>query len=362
MVKQEANGRFSVYFYLGSGKHAKRIRKRGFKTERDALDFIAIERNNYKNQLNLDFGDPVTLRQVSAFQIAEMMELKRKQSSIRVSQRAFEMFDDVFALDRPALELTSTHFAEFLRLREQAVKPQTAHNDGVAIRAACRSAQRGMPELEGLKIPFFPRGWKKPKSQRERVISAEEENALVAFLPVQMIQLLTIALDTGMRVTEIFTLRWHDIHSEPTRHLHHGYLIVRATKTGDRRTGTTHDRIVPITTPVWEVLETRSLERLVSETPSDLVFPAPPDHLAELELACGKCEPKIIYGRDKEYGLVFHDTRHTAVTRMLQDGVDPKTIAQIVGHSQINTTMRYGHATAESLGRALEALEKRSRG
>ena len=49
----------------------------------------------------------------------------------------------------------------------------------------------------------------------------------------------------------------------------------------------------------------------------------------------------------REAGLAatrFHDLRHTAATLLLAMGVDPRTIMQTLGHSQISLTMNtYAH-------------------
>ena len=53
----------------------------------------------------------------------------------------------------------------------------------------------------------------------------------------------------------------------------------------------------------------------------------------------------------------FHDTRHTAATRMGEAGVDPFTIAAILGHKSIAMTASYTHATKQAKWRAVAVLE-----
>jgi integrase len=57
----------------------------------------------------------------------------------------------------------------------------------------------------------------------------------------------------------------------------------------------------------------------------------------------------------------FHDLRHTAATRMAEAGVDIRMIAELLGHSTIQMTMRYAHATDDAKRRAAEALEAYTR-
>lgn len=59
----------------------------------------------------------------------------------------------------------------------------------------------------------------------------------------------------------------------------------------------------------------------------------------------------------KRGGFITHDARHTAVTRMLQAGVDLSTVGAITGHSDANLVLHYSHATRESRKKATSVLE-----
>lgn len=52
----------------------------------------------------------------------------------------------------------------------------------------------------------------------------------------------------------------------------------------------------------------------------------------------------------------FHDLRHTAATRMTELGIDLAVVQEILGHSDIKTTMRYAHPVPERKLKAIEAL------
>jgi len=45
----------------------------------------------------------------------------------------------------------------------------------------------------------------------------------------------------------------------------------------------------------------------------------------------------------------FHDLRHTAITLMIGDGLDVKTVQEIAGHKDVKTTMNYVHLLAERI-------------
>lgn len=50
-----------------------------------------------------------------------------------------------------------------------------------------------------------------------------------------------------------------------------------------------------------------------------------------------------------------HKLRHTAATLMLQNGVDVRTLQEVLGHEHLNTTQIYAHVDSESLKSAAEA-------
>jgi hypothetical protein len=53
----------------------------------------------------------------------------------------------------------------------------------------------------------------------------------------------------------------------------------------------------------------------------------------------------------------FHDLRHTCVSLLLEAGVPPHVVREIVGHSAIDVTMTiYAHASLDEKRRALDRL------
>ena len=52
----------------------------------------------------------------------------------------------------------------------------------------------------------------------------------------------------------------------------------------------------------------------------------------------------------------FHDLRHTAATRMTEKCIDLAVVQEILGHSDIKTTMRYAHPVPERKLKAIEVL------
>lgn len=168
-------------------------------------------------------------------------------------------------------------------------------------------------------------------NQRNRYLSDEEETRLMAILESRRAHIrpiVILALHTGMRRGEILSLRWNQVDFV------RGLILVQRTKSG-------RDRIIPMNSTVSETLTAIRLS-----TQGDQVFPIN-DVKRSFAYACVKA--KIADFR-------FHDLRHTAATRLADHGADAFQIAAILGHSSIQMTARYTHATSDGLRRAMESL------
>ena len=174
---------------------------------------------------------------------------------------------------------------------------------------------------------------------RTRVLSKEEETKLFSALEGNEIvrQIITVAIHTGMRRNEIFSLKWFDVD------FNRGVFQVRESKSG-------RSRSVPMNSTVRTLLS--GIRRQ-----SEYVFPSPKTggKLTDIKRSFhrGLKQAEI-------ENFCFHDLRHTAATRMADSGADAFTMAKILGHSDIRITHRYTHATNSAIRRAVENLDENS--
>jgi integrase len=191
--------------------------------------------------------------------------------------------------------------------------------------------------------PF--RGVKKLASDNHltRYLSTEEEERLLSVLTGRRAHLrpiVLIGLHTGMRRGEILSLRWGQI--DFVRESIH---LLR-TKSG-------RPRQVPMNSVVKAVL----LDMREVSGGSEFVFP---NHRTGNAIADIKNAFNAALKEAEIEGFRFHDLRHTAGTRMADAGVPITAVADILGHADVRTTMRYAHATDEARRRAVRALEEKS--
>lgn len=173
-------------------------------------------------------------------------------------------------------------------------------------------------------------------NRRMRVLSTDEEMRLFSALGKNELvkQIVQTALHTGLRRGEIFDLKWFDIDFD------RGLIQVRVSKSNRKR-------LVPMNETVRLLLS--SLEKT-----SEFVFPSPKTNNRLNQIKRSFCNAV----RKAEIAdFRFHDLRHTAATRMADEGADVFTLMNILGHSDIRMTARYTHATDAALRRAVANLD-----
>jgi integrase len=168
-------------------------------------------------------------------------------------------------------------------------------------------------------------------NRRTRYLIAEEEKRLMAALTGRRAYLkpiVLLAINTGMRRGEILGLEWKNVD------LSRGLIYVTNTKSGK-------DRVIPLNQDARSALE--SLKRV-----GPRVFNV---DWIKVAWASALTDARIDDFR-------FHDLRHTAATRLADAGTDAFTIAAILGHSTIQMSARYTHATDERKRRAVENMSR----
>ena len=155
--------------------------------------------------------------------------------------------------------------------------------------------------------------------------------------------LLALAVQTGLRVSELIGIRGADVHLGVGAH-------VSCLGKGRKQ------RVTPLTQPVIAVLRAWRAER--AGHVSDPLFPtrtgrtlsrdALEHRLATHVAVAVRGQPSL---RDKT--ITLHVLRHTAAMRLLHAGVDISVIALWLGHEQIETTHIYLHADLALKERAL---------
>jgi len=175
-----------------------------------------------------------------------------------------------------------------------------------------------------------------PEANRTRFLTSEELERLRGVMFPNDWKLVAFAVETGLRRGEQFTLRWNQVDLE------NEVLTLPMPKGGKTR----H---VPLSEGAKDIL--RSFDSFLR---SAWVFPGlkdvahPMDSRAFLRRSF---EPGL--RRAGITGACWHSLRHTAASRRVMAGVDLVSVKEILGHRDIETTMRYAHLAPGHLREAV---------
>ncbi len=112
------------------------------------------------------------------------------------------------------------------------------------------------------------------------------------------------------------------------------------------------DRIIDIVDkiPISETLKDVLFNNLQAKTGSSYVFINPKTKLPYTDI---KKSFHSVMKEAKIDNFRFHDLRHTVATRLAESNIDLVVVKEILGHADIQTTMRYAHAVPK---RKIEAI------
>jgi integrase len=150
--------------------------------------------------------------------------------------------------------------------------------------------------------------------------------------------LVLLALNTGLRRGELFSLTWGDVDLDAQ------ILTVRAASAKSGQT-----RRIPLNV---EALALLTAWRKRQESAEGYVFPgADGTRLTNITKSWAG-----VVKLAKLKGFNFHDLRHSFASKLVQGGIDLNTVRTLLGHSEIATTLIYAHLAPDNLRAAVEKL------
>jgi integrase len=321
---------------------------------------------------------------ISELVAARVADLDMSNGNHRTIKRVFESFRDCIGAATPVRSIKKAHlkrFVSFRRSQNPNLRPYSINFELNRLNTLFRQADTYFSELEDWKSPRMP--FEALPQGSERVIEDDEQAKLLFELRAPagglvgekrprrerpeefkarntVADLFEFALLTGLRNTEARTLQKPQVDWTIKTYADdltvYGELSI--TGKGSKK------RKVPLNRDARELLE-----RKLSEDNCEWFFPngdgtGPISKTVVYQILRRKArKAKVSYGRYTEGGFVFHHTRHTAATGMLQgSSYDLKTVGDILGHSDETMTMHYAHPTAARRASAISGLKKSSNG
>lgn len=183
------------------------------------------------------------------------------------------------------------------------------------------------------RVEFF-----RENSIKERILADEEINRLMEAADCSESEylklFLIIALNTGMRRSEILSLKRENINFAQR------FILIEDSKIGKSRKVPMNKIVAVAIKKIDQANEYIFFNQKTKTRVKNVI--------KSFMTACNRAGIK---------GVNIHALRHTAATKMINEaGVDVVTAGRILGHSSIKMTLRYCHPSEETMQRAVEKL------
>ena len=245
--------------------------------------------------------------------------------------------EDVLRILGPSRQVSSLNKMDALKVKtivlDRGRTPATVNRKLAALSVLVREAVELKWLSEGFRVGLM----KEPKG-RVRFFSNEEETSMLEWTDRwgyhDLRDYIIVSIDTGLRQGELLKVLKRDVKD-------------RVVWTYDTKNGNNRD--VPLTERAKQVLDRRAEKIWLLNDP-----------LFDIRAATLRSQWKIMQHHlgmlgDKNY--LPHALRHTFVTRLIERGVDIRTVQELAGHNLVQTTQRYAHTSPERKFRAIERLE-----
>ncbi|EKF39872.1 shufflon-specific DNA recombinase [Nitratireductor indicus C115] len=317
------------------GRWQAQVRRRGMKPRAKSFD-SKLEAEKWARDLETQvdrFGSAPDTKILESTTLGDLLERYQrevsptKRGSLQEVQRIDVLRRHELA-HRTMVGLSQQDIASFRDERLQSVAASTAvrelailsHVVEVAIRDWGLPLNRNVVKM--VRRPVI-------RNERSRRLTGDEEQRLLDGCDTGktpcLKTLLIVAIETGMRRSELLGLRWSDIsHNRRVAMLH-------MTKNGEGRE-------VPLSQRAFQALMDWKEAALIDVS---TIFPLT---AGALEQAWRRLLLRVAIA-----DLRFHDLRHEAVSRLFERGLNVMEVSSISGHKELRMLRRYSHLRAEDL-------------
>lgn len=153
-----------------------------------------------------------------------------------------------------------------------------------------------------------------------------------------------IAVHTGMRLSEQFTLEWEQVNLE-RRSIH-----LTKTKNGS-------ERHIPLNSTALAAFK-RLRTTAPKGTPSIFLTLRKDADGHPVRIRTPRTWFEDVIEASGFQDMTWHTLRHTFISRLVMAGVDLRTVMELAGHKSMVMTLRYSHLAPEHTAAAIERIAK----
>jgi len=315
-------------------------------TRTQAEEFIAKIRNDAKHdRLSLPKGRKIALsfREAAEKYLSRLKESGGKNLKAKIYQLKLHLVP--FFGDMPLSKISTFDTERYKLQRQQGagnVKPGTVNRELAVLSHLFNQAVEWGWTDRRPKIKRFPEAPSRivylTTEQIARLIECAKADASETVYPF-----IVIGLETSMRKSEILSIRRENIDLERR------VIYIPKAKAGAREQ--------PITKHLADFLA----GYLAMETASPWLFPSLAARSGRVMDVKRSYHRVVAAAGLNPKQIVRHTLRHTAITHLVQSGVDLPTVKRISGHKTLSMVEKYAHQNGEHIQAAMDKLEERYR-
>lgn len=333
------NKQWYVDYYIGSGDKKERIRKVVGTKKRDAEAYLGkikgMKREGRENELfekrieRKTSFDELVKRYKAAFKNQTYFQVSKK-FYLKVIEQRFKgrLLAEISPYD---IELFKNERKESKTNKNKERADATVNREMQALRHLfSKAVEWGLMEVnpfDKLRDILY-----EENNSRLRYLSETEITNLIDACRAHLKPIVICAINTGMRLSEILTLRWDQIKDG----------LIYLTKTKSKKA-----RQIPINDDLQELfdsMKTRHIKGYVFCKENG-------ERYTDINGAFRSALRKA-----KITDFRFHDLRHSFASHWVMRGGSLRGLQQILGHSSITMTMRYSHLSKEFLRDEIKLL------
>ena len=326
----------------------KQKSKQGFKTQRDAKDFINTTlkelESNTKNDSSLKSFDG-TFKELSQIYLDHIV-LYKEYNTVKGYHNTFSKFNK---LNDKSIKSIKRHDVQNIidDLIKEGLKTSTIQTYLRRLTVFFRYVLEDLNLIVDLPTTKIKIPKVNGETNKKALTKMELESLLLNLECNRYYIVAFIAANTGMRLGEILGLTWSDIDFKNcTVDVNKQWKLIRSKHSnfGTLKSKNSY-RIIPVSLKF-----TKELKKYKKNNPTDLYNRVATFNIASIS--------KYLNPKLRELaGISIHELRHTYATTLISNGVDFKTAAKILGHDVEQTMRTYSHVNDDMVKRATNIIE-----
>jgi len=324
-------------WYIDFNFKGHRIRESIGPSRKDAEKVIAKKKTDVIENKYLDIREEPEL--VSFYDFAkEYLESVKEDKKPSNYQRLLSLMRQVNREFETKIiqEITAQEIEKYKGKRKKQVKPATINREVALLKHMFTKALEWgrLKENPAKKVKLLD-----GEVERVRYLMPDEIKTLLSKCDDFLRPIVIVAVNTGLRKGELFSLRWRDINFEV------GIISILKTNTKNK---TRKD--IPMNKAVTATLtgmSRRGQHVFCKEDGAILKY-------SSVRKSFGKAVRKS--GIED---FRFHDLRHSFASNLVMAGVDILIVQQLMGHKDLKMTLRYSHLSPAYKAKAVTELDKR---